>query len=392
MNAFLKICVGLAAIILLGVAALHVDGAPGSPASAQAKLQAKAEDALGVSASQWAIVHVDGQKAVLVGAAPNDAARDIVMSRVAAAEGGGGLLFGGVTIVDATNLTVTEPQPRIEPFIFIAEREGDLISFSGNVPDQETRDAIYNVAESLFPGADISGSLDLADGAPVSSESWLNAVTSSLRALSHLRSGVAQASDVNFAITGEAEDDTRADAARMLLDHLPEGLNGGAAITIRAPPASIEDLISQTEEEATEKSDDAPNSEPEPTTQITIRPCITQLEEALLNRRFGFSSAQAELDGASREQLSAAAKIFTQCPGTQLVITGHTDSSGNAARNRQLSNRRAEAVRAFLISAGAPANRITATGAGSSQPLVSNDTPEGRERNRRIEINITTDE
>ena len=407
MNAILKFFIGLLAVAAIGVAATTMKTVPGSSRSASLALQEKAEQVLIANDRVRASVIMDGQKAIINGAAPDAAARQALIDRVAASAGPGGLVAGGVTAVDATRLLVSAPAPRAEPFIFIAEREGGVLSLSGHVPDQETRDSIYRLAPDLFPGTEISGILEIADGAPVSAQSWLNAAASSLRALSHLRKGVAEANDEDFSITGEAEDETRAAAARTLLTDLPEGLNGTADIVIRKPPASIKDIISLAEEETL--SDEAPTPDAAPPA-IEIAPvqpetieaeqtaapendCARRLQSAIDARRIGFTSARADIDNPSRDQLRTVAGIFSDCPASvRLAITGHTDSSGNAARNRQLSGYRADAVRAFLVSVGAPADRITARGAGSSEPIASNRTPEGRERNRRIDIEVITEE
>ena len=402
MNAILKFFIGLLAVAAIGVAATTMKTAPGSSRSGSAALQEKAEQALTGDDRVRASVIMDGQKAIITGAAPDDAARQALIDRVAASSGPGGLVAGGVTAVDATRLIVSAPAPRAEPFIFIAEREGGVVSLSGHVPDQETRDSIYRLAPGLFPETEISGVLEIADGAPVSAQSWLNAAASSLRALSHLRKGVAEANDEDFSITGEAEDETRAAAARTLLTDLPDGLKGSADIVIRKPPASIEDIISLAEEETlveapTEIAPGQPETvEAEIEAEQAAPPeddCATRLQSTITARRIGFTSARADIDNPSRNQLRNVARLFSECPASvRLAITGHTDSSGNAARNRQLSGYRADAVRAFLVSVGAPANRITARGAGSSEPIASNRTPEGRERNRRIDIEVITQE
>lgn len=69
-------------------------------------------------------------------------------------------------------------------------------------------------------------------------------------------------------------------------------------------------------------------------------------------------------------------------------IEGHTDSTGGAARNRELSRGRAESVRQYLIGKGIAKDRLIAKGFGPDKPLQPNDTPEGREANRRVEFNI----
>jgi outer membrane protein OmpA-like peptidoglycan-associated protein len=68
------------------------------------------------------------------------------------------------------------------------------------------------------------------------------------------------------------------------------------------------------------------------------------------------------------------------------VIEGHTDSRGSDSHNVDLSQRRAEAVRTYLVSRGYPSERIQAHGIGKGRPTTSNDTSEGRANNRRVEI------
>jgi OmpA-OmpF porin, OOP family len=77
-----------------------------------------------------------------------------------------------------------------------------------------------------------------------------------------------------------------------------------------------------------------------------------------------------------------------QDPNKKFVIEGHTDAVGSEESNMQLSERRATSVQLFLIEHGVPADRIVAIGKGESQPLTSNDTPENRANNRRVEIVI----
>lgn len=71
-----------------------------------------------------------------------------------------------------------------------------------------------------------------------------------------------------------------------------------------------------------------------------------------------------------------------------IVATGHTDSIGKAEYNQKLSVRRAEAVKAFLISAGVAADRIYTSGKGATQPVADNKTAAGRAKNRRVEVEV----
>jgi outer membrane protein OmpA-like peptidoglycan-associated protein len=75
-------------------------------------------------------------------------------------------------------------------------------------------------------------------------------------------------------------------------------------------------------------------------------------------------------------------------PGVAILIKGHTSSSGGAEHNLKLSERRAESVKKYLVGAGIDAEHLSTKGYGSSQPIAPNSTKEGREQNRRVEIQV----
>jgi outer membrane protein OmpA-like peptidoglycan-associated protein len=100
-----------------------------------------------------------------------------------------------------------------------------------------------------------------------------------------------------------------------------------------------------------------------------------------------FASDQAELLPAAQQRLSEVAKALnSRNPNSQIVIEGHSDSKGSKSYNLELSARRAEAVRTYLVSQGIGANRIQAQGLGFTHPISDNKTAEGRANNRRVEI------
>jgi Outer membrane protein and related peptidoglycan-associated (lipo)proteins len=90
--------------------------------------------------------------------------------------------------------------------------------------------------------------------------------------------------------------------------------------------------------------------------------------------------------------LDNIAKIMQENEDFNFVIEGHTDNTGTPEHNLQLSQERADAIRAYLVNKGINKKRLEAKGYGLSRPLESNDTERGREINRRVEINVIPDE
>jgi outer membrane protein OmpA-like peptidoglycan-associated protein len=102
-----------------------------------------------------------------------------------------------------------------------------------------------------------------------------------------------------------------------------------------------------------------------------------------------FPSGSAQAPAKVAESLQDAANDLKQLPAGQVLeIAGYTDNSGNAAANATLSQRRAHAAREALIKGGANPDLFVAKGYGSADPIASNDTPEGRLRNRRVEYRL----
>jgi len=98
-----------------------------------------------------------------------------------------------------------------------------------------------------------------------------------------------------------------------------------------------------------------------------------------------FVEGSATLTQGAKETLDVVANRLLREP-TNVEVQGHTSSTGSLDLNMRLSQQRAEAVRSYLISQGVPADSITAKGYGPEQPVASNDTPEGRRANQRVEL------
>ena len=120
-------------------------------------------------------------------------------------------------------------------------------------------------------------------------------------------------------------------------------------------------------------------------TRDSARGLIVNMSDVL------FDTGSSTLKTGAREKLAKISGIVLAHPGLNLQIEGHTDSVGTEEFNQQLSERRSDSVLDFLAEQGVPASSMTAKGFGKSQPVASNDTAEGRQRNRRVELVVSGD-
>jgi outer membrane protein OmpA-like peptidoglycan-associated protein len=99
-----------------------------------------------------------------------------------------------------------------------------------------------------------------------------------------------------------------------------------------------------------------------------------------------FKTGKSDLPPKATEQLDPLAEALKLARNREILVEGHTDSQGSAEKNLDLSQKRAEAVREYLIEQQVPADRVSATGVGESMPPDDNATPEGRANNRVVQI------
>ena len=118
-------------------------------------------------------------------------------------------------------------------------------------------------------------------------------------------------------------------------------------------------------------------------TRESARGLIVNMSDVL------FDSGKATLRPGAREKLAKVAGIVLAYPGLDLEVEGHTDNVGAADYNQDLSERRATAVRAFLMQQGVAMGSIVARGYGKEQPVATNDTAAGRQQNRRVELIVS---
>jgi outer membrane protein OmpA-like peptidoglycan-associated protein len=118
-------------------------------------------------------------------------------------------------------------------------------------------------------------------------------------------------------------------------------------------------------------------------TRDTARGLVVNMSDVL------FDSGKYTLRPLAREKLAKISGIVLAYPSLNLAVEGNTDSVGTEAFNQDLSEKRAEGVRSYLTQQGVPESSTTATGFGKNRPIASNDTSEGRQQNRRVELIVS---
>ena len=140
-----------------------------------------------------------------------------------------------------------------------------------------------------------------------------------------------------------------------------------------------------------------PEPEPEPPPRRDITKVVApvqakaQLRDGKIEilEKVQFETGSADILEESFALLDEVADIIERNPGiTKIRVEGHTDSKGRKRSNKRLSQKRADAVREYLIDKGIDGGRLVAKGYGQTKPIASNKTDEGRAENRRVEFNI----
>jgi OmpA-OmpF porin, OOP family len=243
------------------------------------------------------------------------------------------------------------------PYIFEAYKDpvAVTLTLSGYVPDNNVHAAIAAAAGRKFFSEKVVDNLKASIGAP---SGFISAVVPALGALSRLSTGTLVVSDRQVKLSGDAFYDAAAAQIRAGLDKdFPQGWQVKGDISVKPAAAPVDATV-----------------------------CQQLFSDLLAKGKIRFESGRATIDPDSAGLLDRLIETAMRCPTTNIEIAGHTDGDGEDAFNQALSEKRAQSVADYLVKAGLPANRFTATGYGSTQPVAGNDTDEGKAQNRRIEF------
>lgn len=243
------------------------------------------------------------------------------------------------------------------PYVFQAYKDpvAGRLTLTGYVPDNTVHAALARAARDKFFNEKVTDNLKASIGAP---RGFADAVVPALGALSRLSTGTLVVSEREVTLSGVALFDAAAGQIRAALGKdLPQGWQVKAELTVQQPAAPVDATVCQ------------------------------QLFTDLLSKgHIRFERGGTTINRDSAGLLDRLIETAQRCPATTIEIAGHTDADGDDQANRELSEKRAQAVVDYLVAAGLPAERFQPHGYGSDTPIASNDTDEGRAQNRRIDF------
>ena len=242
---------------------------------------------------------------------------------------------------------------------------------SGAVHDDQTRSSILDALKAAFGADKIEG--DVTVDANRAAAPWLDKLGAAL--------GDLKVPGLQAAFDG-ARVDLGGGVSDADLNRIADSLKAaiGAGVAVKTPSGSGEEIAQEANDQALQALNALQPG-------FSGADFVADLNLTIIN----FATDSAEVPASMRDLLAAAAARFKLLPvGSVVEIAGYTDNTGDSALNVALSQSRADSVRNLLVSDGAPAEMLVAKGYGSADPIASNDTAEGRSRNRRIEYHLKT--
>ena len=249
--------------------------------------------------------------------------------------------------------------PHVSPYRFTAERQGTGIVLSGDVGSEVVHQQILDAVHRKFGAAAVDDQLSFASGAP---DGFVGATQAVLQALSRLSGGRATLVDGAVTISGYTYYPA---AMGKITDEFESELPDGFKVATN---------------EIASRQEDQP---------VTADQCRDLIQNVLTVGGIAFDGSKADLAEDSEGILDRASAVVARCPDAGVEVGAHSDSGGSSARNRDLTQTRAEAIVEYLVAAGVKRERLTAVGYGETKPIADNATATGKAVNRRIEFSFT---
>jgi OOP family OmpA-OmpF porin len=331
---FLSWLVGLALLALLAFFCVNRN-AP----RIEAELTADARAALTGAGLDPALVTLDGRDACLPTIPDADLAaraRQVVES------------VNGIRVVDTGCGEIAMSKP-----FFRAERAADEIIIEGSmIPGEASR--VYAVVNALGPSVPV---IQRIATDVVADEAWTGSLPDAIRLVAaRVLDPALTVEDGVVTVSGRVPSEEVRDGVILRLEQLFPGFEIVDRLEVRPPETGIE--------------------------------LQRGLDQFVASRVVEFEFDSDQLTAEGRETVEEVAALLSSLPGINVEISGHTDSTGDDEFNLDLSKRRADAVRTYLVEQGLAGARFETAGFGETRPIADNETPEGRQRNRRTEFRV----
>lgn len=328
--------VGFAAFVVIGIVGIHFSGV--SAGRLERQLLDNADDSLAGREHAWAHVRMDGQRAILEGRAPSEAARLDAVSAALRSTWSGGEIAGGVTRV--IDLTTRDDFELV--FAFRASASNGRITILGDAASDRAARSIEDYARQLFPsGQEVS--LDVADDGATPAEDWEQAAKRIIAELARLERGTGVLTGQEIGIYGQAGSDQTARSVLNMGSDLPDGFNASAYLIDRN--GRTHDGID------------------------TIEGCDAVVRAARADESIRFTPGQAGLPATSREAVRRIGEILTGCPSARVTVSVRvTGDPGEASIT--LTESRAQEAMDLLAEAGLSPVRLSWNASESQAEII----------------------
>ena len=301
-----------------------------------------------------------GRDVLLTGNAPSAESRDLAMEMVED-------VYGVRVVHDQIDINPSSSSSELS----IKQRNGK-ISLGGRLESQASIDTVVNAANETYGNDNVINELIVSG--EVKTANWLDATTGFLPRLVSTKSAHLKVSDRESQLIAEVESHGErlklVNGARKLL-----GSYLDVKVAVVEPGSTAESQLINFP------------GDPE------FKACQSKLDSQMKGKKILFASNTAELQAGSHSLLNQIIILLEEecnevVTDNGLTIAGHTDSVGDDRYNLALSQKRADAVKAYFAKADVDLGLISSVGYGESQPVASNDTDQGRTQNRRIEFKL----
>ena len=267
--------------------------------------------------------------------------------------------------------------------------QGDL-HFVFQYPDNDHRGfERENQITSLFGGTvGPRVSLPLAPGIELFGVGQGGFFTGLSGRMLHTSGGVSAGGGVDYYLTNNLAVSVYGRYNRAFQAPRPITLSNPAQVENQRGPADAQWAVGGVGLQYSFKQPAAPPPPPPPPPPPVAQPTPAPVKKKIVLRSVHFDFDKSTIRSDAVPVLNEAVEILKAEGGIAVIVEGHTDSVGSDAYNQKLSQRRAEAVRKYLVDHGIPSNRISTEGFGESRPVASNDTADGRAQNRRVELHV----